>query len=247
MEEKNKVAPKDVRTMIVSTWVSAIFGGIILIMAIVVIIQGIRLSDCELARVEILNRNFAGEYKLYPSEGIDYELEARVIDGDTKGDWHHDLIAAEYGDTIEIRLKAVAADATDIDLDAIRHHVAFTCSAGLELLEAAIDHDQVILPDGSLADYLDDADDEHIAYIAVGTFKFTSKDWWSGKGASAIIPCNADMFTKLEVIAPYCGVDIVVVIAFLVAAVLFGIVIPLVFKREANCILEDSEETEDTE
>jgi hypothetical protein len=55
------------------------------------------------------------------------------------------------------------------------------------------------------------------------------------------------MFTKLEVIAPYCDVDIMVIITLIVAVVLFGVVIPLVFKRETYYLLEDLEDTEGTE
>lgn len=258
MEEKNKVVSiraaktnaariKAARTMTVLIWVSVIFGGIILVMTVIAIIQGINLSDCEIARAESLNRAYAGEYNLCPSEGVDYKLEARVVGKNSENPWHHDVIVADYGDTIEVRLKAVAADAADADSDTIRHRMRFACSSGLELLETAADHTQVVLPDGSFADYLEEFGNEHVTYVAVGTFKFTSRDWWSGRSASTIIPCNADMFTKLEVIAPYCDVDILVIIAFVAATVLFSIVIPIIFKREADCILEEREETEDAE
>ena len=53
---------------------------------------------------------FVGEYDLYPSEGIDYKLEARIVGEDTENAWYHELIAAEYGDIIEVRHIRIVRD-----------------------------------------------------------------------------------------------------------------------------------------
>lgn len=233
MEEKIKIAQAIKRVDFV-TWISAIAGVMFLVAAFIVIYKGIDQSNCEIGLAETLNRRYAGEHNLYPSVGIDYELEARVVSEDTVGGWYHDLIAAEYGDVVEIRLKVVAANPCDIDSDSLRRHTLYMSSSGLELLSSASSHAQVTLPDGTLADYPDDADDSHIAYIAVGVFRFTNKDWWMGRSSSAIIPMDPDMVTKLEVIAPLCDVDVTVVAALLFAAAVFGIVLPFGFIRSAK-------------
>lgn len=246
MEEKSKVA-KTAKMMTVMVRISVVFAIMVCAITGIIVYQAINLSNQEIMRAESLNRAFVGEYDLYPSEGIDYKLEARIVGEDAENAWYHELIAAEYGDIIEVRLKVIATNPDDINQTELRYQTFYACSAGLELVEAAVDHEHFILPDGSLADYPEDIEDEHVAYIAVGTFEFTSKDWWSGKSSSVIIPHNTDMFTKLEVIAPYCDVDIMVIITLIVAVVLFGVVIPLVFKREADYLLEDFEDTEGTE
>lgn len=246
MEEKSKVA-KTAKMMTVMVRISVVFAMMVCAITGIIVYQAINLSNQEIMRAESLNRAFVGEYDLYPSEGIDYKLEARIVGDDTENAWYHELIAAEYGDIIEVRLKVIATNPDDINQTELRYQTFYACSAGLELVEAAVDHEHFILPDGSPADYPEDIEDEHVTYIAVGTFEFTSKDWWSGKSSSVIIPHNTDMFTKLEVIAPYCDVDIMVIITLIVAVVLFGVVIPLVFKREADYLLEDFEDTEGTE
>lgn len=246
MEEKSKIKSA-VKMIIMMTRFSVVFSIMICVVTVIIIYQAINLSNHEIMRAESRNRAFVGEYDLYPSEGIDYKLEARIVGEDTENAWYHELIAAEYGDIIEVRLKVIATNPDDINQTELRYQTFYACSAGLELVEAAVDHEHLILPGGSLADYPEDIEDEHVTYIAVGTFEFTSKDWWSGKSSSVIIPHNTDMFTKLEVIAPYCDVDIMVIITLIVAVVLFGVVIPLVFKRETYYLLEDFEDTEGTE
>lgn len=230
MKEKNKIA-KAIKRVSFATWISVIAGIMFFVVTITAVIGGIDLSNREIELAEALNSERAGEHNLYPSVGVEYELEARVLGENTAGSWHHDLIAAEYGDVIEIRLKAVAANPRDIDRNALKHRTFYALSRGFEPLVAASEYVQVELPDGSLVDYPEDADDEHIAYFAVGIFKFTSKDWWTGHSSSAIIPLDPDMFTKLEVIAPYCDVDILMVLALIVATVVFGIVLPLIHEK----------------
>lgn len=251
--EKNKEtivaeATKNVRA---TMWISLIFGGIFLLLSIFVEVKEIDFSNTEIETAKTWYRIDSSERNLYPSEGIDYQLEARVVKGTTDTEeldpaaWYREFIAAEYGDTIEVRLKATAARATDLDVEDIRQRMFFRSSSGLELLTAASEHEQLVLPDGSRADYLDGASDERIAYITVGTFKFTSSDWWKGRSASAIVPTNTDMFTKLEVIAPYCEVYLPLLVVLVIANVAFLIILPTHFSRKIKRIREHPEELED--
>lgn len=248
--EKNKELVADaIRNARLAMWISLIFGGAFSLLSVVMISGDINISNIEIETAQTWHRVSNSASDSYPSEGMDYKLEARVVESaentEDPADWYRDVIAAEYGDTIEIRLKVVAANAAELDPEDIRRSMLFTCSAGLELLESANEHEQLALSDGLAVDYPEETDDKHVAYLAVGTFKFTSKDWWNGKSAATIIPLNPDMVTKLEVIAPYCDVYLPLVIALVLACVAFVVVLPVSFGRQAKYLLEHPEELEE--
>lgn len=224
--------------------ISAIVGWAILFLTVMVITKGVELSQKDAMMAEVLSKAFAGESDLYPMTGIDYELEARIVTDDGRSGWRHDAITADYGDTIEVRLKAIAANPTDVNYATVKESALFTSSAGLIPLTTAADHDLVVLPDGSLADYVDEFFDDHITYVAIGTFELSPRDWFAGKSASTITALPDGMNAKLVVLFPYCEVDIVLVLVLAAVFVLFGLVLPLIFKLEMDKALKRLKDAE---
>ncbi len=247
-KNEETVAAEATKNIKATMWVSLVFGVIFLLLSITVVVSEINFSNAEIEIAKVWHCVDSHEKNLYPSEGADYKLEARIVkdtEESAAAEWYRELIAAEYGDTIEVRLKVTAADAASLDVESIRHQMFFRLSSGLELLEAASEHEQFMLSDGSIADYPDGADDERVAYIAVGTFRFTSRDWLRGRSASVIIPTNTDMFTKLEVIAPCCEVYFPLAVMLAIANVAFLVILPMSLGRQLKYLREHPEELED--
>lgn len=225
MKEKNRIVQAVTRVSFVTGFLRT-FGVILFVAAVITTAKGIELSNVELNLAEAHNLHYAGEQTTYPSTGIDYELEARILGEDTVSGWYHDSIAAEYGDTIEFRLKVIAADPSDIDQNAIKDRTLYAPSSGLKLLKSVSDYTFTVLPD--------EIDDPHIAYVPSGIYRLTAKDWLIGGGSSTIAPLDPSMATGLQIVAPYCDVDILTIVVFVVAAIMFGIVIPIIVEREAR-------------
>ena len=82
----------------------------LLFWAIVEIIEGTYRSDAMAQTAESTSKLLAGEADLYSATSATYEIEARIVskNGDT-GPWYRNAIVANYGDRIEIRLKAMSA------------------------------------------------------------------------------------------------------------------------------------------
>lgn len=205
-------------------------GGFFLVLAVVLAVEGINLSQKDVAMVETLNLDSINADP-YPVADVDYELEARIVDGKTDQAWYSHAIVANYGDTIEVRLKASAAEVADANLEAIAERLSFMSTAGLAAPTVEIIHKKVILPDGTAADYLDDFADERITYIAAGTYRFSPEDWLAGESASELRTyVSGDTRATLIVISPYCEVPIRDIAVLLVLAVVCGLVLPPILK-----------------
>lgn len=203
-------------------------GALWLLMVLAVIVQGLHWSERAAMVVESLNTMYMGESNLYPVTGIDYSLEARVISDDGDSMWYHDIISADIGDLIEVRLKAIAADPIS-EKDLTDQGLSMRFSDGLSASTVPRSPERVLCPDGTFAQYADDYDDEHITYVALGIYKVGSKDWLSGKSA---LGCQAyidgDNVATLLVIWPYCEVDVPLVVFLFICAVICGLVLPLI-------------------
>lgn len=182
---------------------------------------------------ENIDKSWINPSDLYPMQGVSYELQGRILTEDSNG--------ANYGDVIEIRLAAIAANEDDISYDAVVEQASFMCSDGLQPMVIESRLNKVVLPDGSIADYLDEFSDERITYVAVGTYSIGRQDWWAGKGAptaSAFI--NGNNMAKFVVVAPECQVDIrmtltlgLISIGFILAGIL---IFTLVATKLSQCI-----------
>ncbi len=171
---------------------------------------------------ENIDKSWISPSDLYPMQGVSYELQGRILSEDSNGAWYHGAIAANYGDVIEIRLAAIAANEDDISYDAVAEQASFMCSDGLQPMAVESRLNKVVLPDGSIADYLDEFSDERITYVAVGTYSVGRQDWWAGKGAStASAFINGDNMAKFVVVAPECQVDIRAAVGMIAAAIGF--------------------------
>lgn len=208
--------------------IAHILCGASIALAIILAVQGIEASQKDAAMAETLNLDFINADP-YPVQGIAYELEARIVDGSPRQVWHRHAIVADYGDTIEVRLKVITAEAGDANYNSIREHLSFMNTAGLAAPTVETAHKKVVLPDGTSADYMDDFKDEHVTYIAAGTYQFCREDWFAGKSASTLSAyISGDTGAKLVVIAPYCEVPIRTIGMLLILAVVCGLILPMI-------------------
>lgn len=209
--------------------ISVTVGCIFLIFAVVTVYQGIEFSRNAITMVENLNMSHINESS-YPAEGCIYELEARIVDDEMSGSWYRHAIVANYGDMLEIRLKIIAANPTDVNREEIAKSLSFMCTDGFAPSAVELEHDKLMLPDGTLADYFDDFSDEHIAYIAVGTYNLCRKDWWNGAAPELFAYVSGRTAATLTVVSPYCEVEVLTVLIAIAVATFFGLALPLVLK-----------------
>lgn len=216
-----------------------LIGGALLVCAVALTSKGLQLSQNDAMMVEAINKLLLDEADLYPATGIVYELEARIIDEEASNPWYHGAITANYGDTIEVRLKAIAADAAAANREAIDEHLSFASTKGLTPSVFDVGHNNVTLPDDTLADYLDEFADDHITYIAVGRYILRHEDFWSDQRVSALSACvSGDTVAKLVIVPPDCEVDIRAITVLAVLALLLGVILPVVLGVAGDKVVE---------
>ena len=169
----------------------AIASIFMLIFAVVDFVEGVNQSQSLHILAESINREYAGEEYLFPSEGFGCRLEGRIVGTDF---WYHDIIPAEFGDQIEIRARVSY-------LEQGRYSFVLpdcSSSAGLKLIDDA-NHDQWVTPDGNKVDYFS-PDPEHVQYLACGIYEFGANDWFRGRDFSCF---SVNITSTLLVIAPH--------------------------------------------
>lgn len=189
-------------------WVLRIFGGILALIAVATLIAGIQESQWAHAMVETINKSRMAPEKSHPTgDVVDYDLEARIVGDDT---WHHGAIAAKFGDYVEVRFRIASADSSNIGPEGL----SFMSTDGFAPTEF----------DGQK--YA--SEDRYIGYIPVGTYEFSRKDWLSGQAASSLtVSHNGDRVDELLLIPPYGEINVRLVLALTIFALIIGILGPI--------------------
>lgn len=190
-------------------WAMRATGLIMLLLVVNVIVSGVKDSQGAHGMIEQIHKTRAGLENAYPIDGVDYDLEARVA-SDTDPNWYRGVIAADFGDYIEVRLRIASAEQDNIS------------PKGLSFMST----------DGFVATELDSqsyATGQRISYIPVGTYRFGRKDWYNGKPVSTLhVYCNGNTVDELLLMPPYGELDIVFVITLSVIALCVGVVGPII-------------------
>lgn len=190
-------------------WVMEIAGLVMLLLIAGVIVTGVKDSRAAHAMIENIHKSRAGLENAHPIEGVDYDLEARIV-GDTDGGWYRGAIAANFGDYVEVRLRIASKNQENISPD----NLSFMMTNGFVATEL---DSQAPTPD------------QYIGYIPVGIYQFGHKDWYDGKSASTLIAYHdGDTADKLLLVPPYGEVNITLIITLCFIAFAVGVVGPLV-------------------
>lgn len=190
-------------------WVLRTAGMMILLIVINVVVAGIKDSQGAHGMIEQIHKSRAGLENAYPVEGVDYDLEARVADN-TDPNWYRGVIAADFGDYVEVRLRIASKNQEDIS----PRDLSFMSTNGF----VATELDSQSLVSG-----------QHISYIPVGTYQFGRKDWYDGNPVSTLHAyCKGNTVDELLLMPPYGELDIVFVITLSVIALAVGIIGPII-------------------
>lgn len=224
--------PKSAQT---SRWIgimSAVIGGIILFYAAASWLAGTAAFHRLQALSESVNRDYAGKTYQVPAEGVDFQLEARVVGTDF---WYHDILTVNFGDQIEFRLRVASIDPNIV----AQFHYEKYQTAGLK--STNLEHQQFMDVDGSMVDYFS-PDRNSIAYKALGIYQLTRKDWLYGEPASTfgititgeINGDPVDEFTeRLYVVAPDNFIDLHETIILVIVGLIMILCVPQLTMRNS--------------
>ncbi len=189
-------------------WALRISGGILALVAVATLIAGIQESQWAHAMVETINKSRMAPEKSHPTgDVVDYDLEARIVGDDI---WYRGAVAAEFGDYIEVRFRIASADPSNIGPEGL----SFMSTDGFAPTE--FDAQKYA------------SEDRYIGYIPVGTYEFSRKDWLSGQAASSLtVSHDGDRVDELLLIPPYGEINVRLVLALIIFALIIGILGPI--------------------
>lgn len=227
---KKKILTADKWLSIGRTFSIVICWGLLFWTA-VEIIEGTYRSETTAQLAEATTKLLAGAEDLYPTTSAIYEIEARVISKTDNNPWYRNMIVANYGDAIEVRLKAMSASPEYVTNEAVHHNgLSANWTAGLRSMTPATH--TVLLPDGTPSDYMENWPDECVQYYYLGTFRLGLRDWLKGTPASSLRAFNYNgPSATLLVFTPYGAINFWLVFGLLAGAGVCGLIIPKIIQR----------------
>lgn len=213
MGERNKL-----QWFTTAKWAMRVAGLIMLLLALSATVSGVKNSQKAHSMVEQIHKTRAGLENAYPTDGIDYDLEARVVNG-TDTNWYRGAIAADFGDYVEVRLR-VASENEDISPE----NLSFMSTDGFVATELdGQNHSSRQLDDQDYPSKL------RISYISVGAYKFGRKDWYDGNPVSTLhVYYGGSTVDKILLVPPYGELDITLIMTLSIIALCVGVIGPII-------------------
>ena len=92
-------------------WLIAVIGMIFFAIDITIWCEGVKNSQHTQIMADYLGKSYAGE-RLYPKEGTDYVLEARIVGQEG---WVSKAVNIDFGEQVEFRLCIASGEGVGID------------------------------------------------------------------------------------------------------------------------------------